>query len=340
MIVFADDGEKLGRGAKPTTVYDDGWLKNFSSNCRRTKIGCTSSRSVRRSIRPRRSARSICRCQLPRNDGMVVACRSATCLPIDGSPNARRSALARDSTVCNGGIWRNFKVKYEEANEMYAQMMHVSDLLKQAEQEGLDRQQVDPARQRLYRGQCNCHYWHGAFGGLYLPHLRHAVYHELIRAETLLEQAQRQKTTWVEATADDYNFDAKTEIRLASDQMVVWLAPSIGGRMYGLDVRAIGLNLLATMMRRPEAYHQQVQAGQDAQADSTASIHDRVVFKQPGLEHRLQYDRQTHTYVDHFWPEATSLAQVANNEAADWANLRELSTKARFAKIPNAFKSN
>ena len=33
------------------------------------------------------------------------------------------------------------------------------------------------ARQDLYRAQCNCPYWHGAFGGLYTcPHLRNAIY--------------------------------------------------------------------------------------------------------------------------------------------------------------------
>ena len=35
---------------------------------------------------------------------------------------------------------------------------------------------VEQARTALYRGQCNCAYWHGAFGGVYLPHLRNAIY--------------------------------------------------------------------------------------------------------------------------------------------------------------------
>jgi len=32
------------------------------------------------------------------------------------------------------------------------------------------------SRDHLWRAQCNCPYWHGVFGGLYLPHLRAAVY--------------------------------------------------------------------------------------------------------------------------------------------------------------------
>ena len=35
----------------------------------------------------------------------------------------------------------------------------------------------------LWAGQCNCAYWHGVFGGLYLPHLRQALYRELLSAE-------------------------------------------------------------------------------------------------------------------------------------------------------------
>ena len=41
---------------------------------------------------------------------------------------------------------------------------------------GLDDELLAEARTELYRGQCNCGYWHGAFGGIYLPHLRNAVY--------------------------------------------------------------------------------------------------------------------------------------------------------------------
>src|SRR5690606_24510601 len=71
-----------------------------------------------------------------------------------------------------GGFWRNFKVKYPEANEMYSRMLQVSERLENARQEGVANHAFDSARTCLYRGQCNCSYWHGAFGGIYLPHLR------------------------------------------------------------------------------------------------------------------------------------------------------------------------
>src|SRR5438046_7903150 len=71
-----------------------------------------------------------------------------------------------------GGFWRNFKVKYPEANEMYARMMVASRRLDAAERElsPIDRltthhspltthDTLHYARQALYRGQCNCSYW-------------------------------------------------------------------------------------------------------------------------------------------------------------------------------------
>ena len=59
--------------------------------------------------------------------------------------------------------------------------------------------------------------------------------------------------------------------------------------LYELDVRSICHNLLATLARRPEAYHRKVLAGANGRND-VASIHDRVVFKQPGWTSGLQYD--------------------------------------------------
>src|SRR5690606_24430875 len=38
-----------------------------------------------------------------------------------------------------GGCWRNFQVKYAEASEMYAHMMHISRRLQQAQAAGGDR---------------------------------------------------------------------------------------------------------------------------------------------------------------------------------------------------------
>jgi alpha-amylase len=98
-----------------------------------------------------------------------------------------------------GGFWRNFKARYAESDEMYSRMLGLSRRLAETEDESESETdnggQVDPdyleaARQELYRAQCNCPYWHGAFGGLYLPHLRNAVYRGLIAAHNALDEAE------------------------------------------------------------------------------------------------------------------------------------------------------
>jgi alpha-amylase len=153
---------------------------------------------------------------------------------------------------------------------------------------------LERARQHLYRGQCNCSYWHGAFGGLYLPHLRNAVYAELIRAENLLNEAVRGDGVWVEAEAADLNLDGRNEVRLSNHRLAASFAPACGGQMYELDLRTNAVNLLATLNRRPEAYHQRIldHAAQKSQAvgEDLAAISKEIRFRQPDLHLKIQYD--------------------------------------------------
>jgi len=214
-----------------------------------------------------------------------------------------------------GGVWRNFRVKYPESNEMYSRMLQVSDRLQQALQNGRGLrhpQQIDEARTALYRAQCNCSYWHGAFGGLYLPHLRNAVYRHLIEADTLLETATGRTGRWVQIDAEDYNLDARQEVRIAGDRLVAFLAPGRGGHLYELDVRATKHNLLATLNRRPEPYHRKVREAGRSQPQQhegdAASIHDIVRFKQADLDKKLVYDGWPRkSLVDHFLQPGLSL---------------------------------
>ena len=242
--------------------------------------------------------------------------------------DARLTALRR---FVGGGFWRNFKLKYPEADEMYCRMMMVSRRLQDAIDDGAAGKLVEQARTQLYRAQCNCGYWHGAFGGIYLPHLRNAVYRSLIAADEILDRVANRPETWVEATADDYNFDARQEIRLANDRLMALILPSRGGILAELDVRRIQHNLLATLSRQPEAYHRKVLAGANQQNGNCASIHERVVFKQADLDQRIQYDKYPRkSLLDLFYDNETTLAAVASGQA----DVRSDFTQANYeAKI-------
>jgi alpha-amylase len=243
---------------------------------------------------------------------------------------------ARARQFMRGGFWRNFKVKYPEANEMYSRMMMVSRRFAEVEQQEANGEQLDWARRALYRSQCNCPYWHGAFGGIYLPHLRNAVFNQMIAADNLLDQATGKKDAWIEATVSDFNFDARQEVRLASDQLICLLAPAAGGHMYELDVRAICHNLLATLARRPESYHRKVVHGAHDPGQDVASIHDRVVFKQEGLDQRLQYDPYLRkSMLDHFYSLDTNLQAVRDGYAEQQGDFLGSAFETRIRRNPH-----
>ena len=54
--------------------------------------------------------------------------------------------------------------------------------------------------QKLYESQANDAYWHGLFGGLYLPHLRRAVYHALVTLEAMLDACSPRPPYFTEDT--------------------------------------------------------------------------------------------------------------------------------------------
>ena len=51
------------------------------------------------------------------------------------------------------------------------------------------REEAGKALDHIWQAQCNCAYWHGVFGGLYLPHLRFGLYRNLIQAQAKLDGA-------------------------------------------------------------------------------------------------------------------------------------------------------
>ncbi|MEL6106367.1 MAG: alpha-amylase/4-alpha-glucanotransferase domain-containing protein [Planctomycetota bacterium] len=318
VLTFGDDGEKFGTW--PDTkehVYEKGWLRELfetltenASWLHTTTLGEAINRTAPagKVYLPDCSYREMTEWSLPTESQQVL-----DDVTHEMESHARWSDL---KNFVRGGYWRNFKTKYDETNEMYARMMNVSGRLAEAEAAGVDPAQLAVIRDHLYRGQCNCPYWHGAFGGIYLPHLRNAIFHHLITADNLLDRVGDKAS--VTATADDYNFDGLQEVRLSNEKLCAWVAPGLGGRMYELDVRDISHNLLATLQRRPESYHQKVLAGPSSDEDDVASIHDRVVFKQEGLDQRLQYDRYPRkSLMDHFYDNDATLEAVSRGEAME-----------------------
>ncbi|MEN6450303.1 MAG: alpha-amylase/4-alpha-glucanotransferase domain-containing protein [Thermoguttaceae bacterium] len=343
VVVFGDDGEKFG--VWPETkkhVYEDGWLTRFFDALaqNQTWIQVTTLAEafdnvppVGKVYLPDCSYREMTEWSLP-TPRQIEFERLAHEMHNDPHWPVLRSFL-------RGGFWRNFKVKYPEANEMYSRMMTVSRRVQETIQasaagESVNSEALEQARLELYRGQCNCSYWHGAFGGIYLPHLRNAVYQHLIAADNWLDRAVGKPDAWIEAIADDYNFDARQEVRLTNDRLMAIVAPNLGGQMIELDVRRTQQNLLATLDRRPEVYHEQVRAGQNQQQGHVASIHERVVFKQPNLDQCLQYDDHARkSLVDLFYDNDATLEAVARGTAPQRGDFVHGAYEARIRRNPD-----
>lgn len=342
VIAFGDDGEKFGTWPETYKhVYENGWLERFFNALvenREWIKTVTLAEAVDevsplgKTYLPDSSYREMTEWSLP-TERLVEYENIVHKMQDDPRWPTLRGFI-------RGGIWRNFRVKYPEANEMYARMMAVSrrlaDLVEDAARgEAVDAALLERARKELYRGQCNCSYWHGAFGGIYLPHLRNAVYQHLIDADNLLEKAAGRRDKWVEATADDFDFDGRQEVRLANDKMAAMIAPCRGGRIYELDVRPICHNLLATLTRRPEAYHQKVLRGPGGGGDACASIHERIVFKQEGLDKLLRYDPyERKSLIDIFYADDATLEQVVAGTAERFGDFIDGDYEARVRRNP------
>jgi 4-alpha-glucanotransferase len=341
LLVFADDGEKFG--SWPDTfghVYERNWLRNFfsaldanASWLRTVTLGDATRQQppVGKVYLPECSYREMTEWALPSSQQQAYQDLVHRLETHPDWPLIRQRLRA--------GNWRNFRVKYSESNEMYCRMMQVSRKLQSLRTRCGDADLIASIENHLYRGQCNCPYWHGAFGGIYLPHLRNAIYHELIEADNRLDAVEHGNGQWVEATCEDYNLDQFNEVRLANDQLIAYFAPASGGMMYELDFRAARHNLLATMQRRMEPYHGKIAQSQthDCQESTeVASIHDRVVCKQSGLEQRLQTDPHPRkSLLEHFFDNDVQLDSVAAGEAMERGDFVSAAFDAKLRRATN-----
>ncbi|MBN1163912.1 MAG: DUF1926 domain-containing protein [Candidatus Krumholzibacteriota bacterium] len=214
-----------------------------------------------------------------------------------------------------GGLWRNFLVKYEESNWMHKRMLQVSDRVDRYGEESALDSTWNKARRHLYQAQCNCAYWHGLFGGLYLPHLRSAVFRHLIEAEALIYGKGSGSKKFNRSYQGDIDGDGCGEIVLSSPSLQAILKLQ-GARLRELDARRPAFNLTDTLTRREEVYHRELSRLEAGEAGGNpgeaVSIHEVKSAKEEGLGESLVYDRWPRfSLVDHFIPGNTGLEAFA-----------------------------
>ena len=299
-VVLMDDGEKFG--GWPDTyawVYEQGWLERFfkalEDNADWIETSTFSGWFDARRPRGVTYLPSASYTEMGEWSLLPDAAREYETLRHELKD---RNELPRYERYLKGGTWRNFLSKYVEINHLQKRMMTVSDKVEAAMKAASAakagaamKKEASAALRSLYRGQCNCPYWHGIFGGLYLNHLRFAVYRELIQAEKHSDAILDPFVNGFEVEETDFNRDGKPELMIGSTHYRAILEPERGGALTELDDTRHSINLSDVLTRRREAYHWKLlsQAGSQVRG-GVASIHDVVRTKEPGLERMLWYD--------------------------------------------------
>ena len=247
LAVLADDGEKFG--GWPGTrewVYDKGWLATFLTVMRRCvddgEVILSTFDAALRAVPsgglaylPTASYREMEGWSLPPDAALRFIGREEEL--------GQERLTGPEGALLRGSHWRNFLVKYRESNRMHKKMLALSEL---------SRARGDPpgVRRAIGRAQCNDAYWHGVFGGLYLPFLRAAIWENLALAEESLRKGEG-----LECEERDIDFDGNTELWIHSAAFSAIVSPARGGSVDELTRFADRANLADALTRRREVYH-------------------------------------------------------------------------------------
>ncbi|TMQ48444.1 MAG: DUF1925 domain-containing protein [Candidatus Eisenbacteria bacterium] len=200
------------------------------------------------------------------------------------------------------GTWREFLARYPESRRLHRRVSELSARIEHARHSCLAQDPYEDARKEVHRAQCNCSYWHGVFGGFYLPHLREAVRAHMLRADALADGLLGGTAGWTVEQDEE-------EVRLKSSRVSIGVSRRSGAIVEMADRRR-PFDFAGVIARRREAYHVRVEeasrraalskGGQHAgdrsaehgEGGKPETIHGAISVKEPGLERLLEYDER------------------------------------------------
>ncbi len=302
-IIF-DDGEKFGIWPKTyERVYEQEWLKKFFAKCTQDDNINTvtfneyykKSQAISLAYVPTVSYHEMGEWSvLPHN-----AASYETLL----AKNMEHEYLIR------GGIWKNFFLKYSESNWIHKRMLELS-------KDGIDSEQY---QDMLFKAQCNDVFWHGVFGGIYLPNLRDNAYKYIIMCENYKGMEAR-------CSVLDIDFDSIDEYKFLTPDLISVIDPKIGAQIVELDLRDACFNLQNTLSRYDEIYHTKIETKvskeDESEEDTIATIHNTTLSVEEDVEffHDWYIKRSA---IDHIIDETLSIDTFKScrfKEYGDFAN--------------------
>ena len=133
------------------------------------------------------------------------------------------------------------------------------------------------------------------FGGIYTNHLRHGVYKHIIKAEESIG-----KGAPAEEVVETVKFQDDTKnIRVQNKFLSLFINPDYAGALFEIDYRPASYNLVDTMSRRYEPYHEKLMQkrpsgaaliSKAADGDEAVNLYDILGVRERNLKKLLNYD--------------------------------------------------
>ncbi|MCL6584265.1 MAG: DUF1926 domain-containing protein [bacterium] len=332
--VMADDGEKFG--VWPGTyelVYNQGWLDKFFTLIEKHQdVLETVTFSEYVDMFPPLGRIYLPTASYSEMEEWALPIETAEeFIALEKMINTTQELAQTVKPFVKGGFWRNFLSKYSESNNIYQKMLWVSKQIERCQSKEAGSNSPPPAwleqaRDELWMGQCNDAYWHGLFGGLYLPHLRDGLYNHLIKAENIIDEQLHPTENWIECLPVDIDGDGIKEILVKTSRLIFWVDMDAGGTINELDYRPKAFNLINSLMRRKETYHQKLMQGSLIGADDNdsyvvKSIHEITASKEKDLSELLYYDRYARNcLLDHFISPQATLREFSRLEYQEYGD--------------------
>jgi len=289
--VYFDDIEKFG--IWPETyqwVYEQGWLEDFIRGVlASSKITSQTYRDYHANEKTRGIVYLPTTSYIEMNEWTLPMAAAHTYADLvktekTGGHYEERKAFLR------GGIWKNFFTRYPESNWMHKRMLGLSERLHALPEEKRTLELLD----QLYIAQANDAYWHGLFGGLYLPHLRRAVYGAIVKLEFLLDQVLPREA----CICTDVDSDGHDEIFLHNAMLQAIVKLDGSASISELDAYKLDHNFGDTLRRQSEHYFRKIESSHATQphdGSGVVSAHDRVAFKHEITAENLMADSHAQT---------------------------------------------
>ncbi|MCM8819821.1 MAG: DUF1926 domain-containing protein [Candidatus Omnitrophica bacterium] len=292
LVTLFDDGEKFGLW--PNTfdwVYKNGWLNNFFTALSNSTniITVTAEEAIQKF-----SSSGIIYLPTASYEEMGEwVLEPESFLVYERLKNflKENNKFEEFKDFIRGGFFRNFYHKYSRLNYMHKRMLFLSKKIHSK----IDPKNDSQILNNLWKAQTNCSYWHGIFGGFYLGHLRSSVYEHLIKAQTLFEKKYLNKA--IEVQRQDIDLCTKEEI-FVNNKKAIFCFSQKGGTLLEFSLKDVQYNLLNTVTRQKESYHQKLFTSSNSQEVTT--IHHIIKQKEANLHKYLIYDSyQKLGLIDH-----------------------------------------